>query len=69
MTIAIVLFVCQVADCVCLMSLDKMEAIPVDTHVKQIAERDYSLHFATKSCTDAVYNKIGKHLQLSVAAI
>lgn len=50
----------KVADCVCLMSLDKMEAIPVDTHVKQIAERDYSLHFATKSCTDAVYNKIGE---------
>ncbi|KAJ9086447.1 8-oxoguanine glycosylase ogg1 [Entomophthora muscae] len=33
----------KVADCVCLMSLDKSEAIPVDTHVFQIAVRDYKI--------------------------
>uniref|UniRef100_A0A8C3FT56 N-glycosylase/DNA lyase n=1 Tax=Chrysemys picta bellii TaxID=8478 RepID=A0A8C3FT56_CHRPI len=33
----------KVADCVCLMALDKAEAVPVDTHVWQIARRDYSL--------------------------
>ncbi|KAJ1975464.1 8-oxoguanine glycosylase ogg1, partial [Dimargaris verticillata] len=32
----------KVADCICLMSLDKPEAIPVDTHVWQIARRDYA---------------------------
>jgi N-glycosylase/DNA lyase len=26
----------KVADCVCLVSLDKLDAIPVDTHVRQI---------------------------------
>ncbi|CAJ0942441.1 unnamed protein product [Ranitomeya imitator] len=29
----------KVADCVCLMALDKPEAVPVDTHVWQIAKR------------------------------
>jgi N-glycosylase/DNA lyase len=33
----------KVADCICLMSLDKLSAIPVDTHVWQIALRDYGL--------------------------
>lgn len=28
----------KVADCVCLFSLDKLDAIPVDTHVRQIGE-------------------------------
>ncbi|XP_065127386.1 N-glycosylase/DNA lyase isoform X2 [Paramisgurnus dabryanus] len=32
----------KVADCVCLMSLDKSEAVPVDTHVWQISRRDYN---------------------------
>ncbi|ODQ56127.1 putative mitochondrial N-glycosylase/DNA lyase, partial [Saitoella complicata NRRL Y-17804] len=31
----------KVADCVCLMSLDQHSAVPVDTHVFQIAVRDY----------------------------
>ncbi|KAI8873200.1 DNA glycosylase [Ramicandelaber brevisporus] len=31
----------KVADCICLMSLDKHDAIPVDTHVWQIVVRDY----------------------------
>ena len=33
----------KVADCVCLMSLDKHNCVPVDTHVWQIASRDYKL--------------------------
>ena len=36
----------KVADCVALMSLDKTQAVPVDTHVLQIAHRDY--HLRTK---------------------
>ncbi|XP_024915275.1 N-glycosylase/DNA lyase isoform X4 [Cynoglossus semilaevis] len=51
----------KVADCVCLMSLDKAEAVPVDTHVWQIAKRDYQ--FASsgrqKSITDKLHRDIG----------
>lgn len=36
----------KVADCVCLMSLDKHGCVPVDTHVWQIARRDYRLRTA-----------------------
>ncbi|XP_054990803.1 N-glycosylase/DNA lyase isoform X2 [Sorex araneus] len=31
----------KVADCICLMALDKPQAVPVDVHVWQIAQRDY----------------------------
>nr|XP_020020188.1 N-glycosylase/DNA lyase isoform X1 [Castor canadensis] len=34
----------KVADCICLMALDKPQAVPVDVHVWQIAQRDYSWH-------------------------
>ncbi|RXN12613.1 N-glycosylase DNA lyase [Labeo rohita] len=51
----------KVADCVCLMSLDKFEALPVDTHVWQIAKRDYSFAAGNsqKTLTDRVYKEIG----------
>uniref|UniRef100_A0A8C5Q7A4 N-glycosylase/DNA lyase n=1 Tax=Leptobrachium leishanense TaxID=445787 RepID=A0A8C5Q7A4_9ANUR len=51
----------KVADCVCLMALDKPEAVPVDTHVWQIAKRDYlpQLGQGNKSLTDRVYREIG----------
>jgi len=31
----------KIADCICLFSMDKDEAIPVDTHIRQIVERHY----------------------------
>lgn len=37
-------FPSQVADCICLMALDKPQAVPVDVHVWQIAQRDYNWH-------------------------
>jgi N-glycosylase/DNA lyase len=37
----------KVADCVLLMSLDKKEVIPVDTHVHQIAIKHYGLRSAS----------------------
>ncbi|XP_051873999.1 N-glycosylase/DNA lyase isoform X2 [Pristis pectinata] len=51
----------KVADCVCLMSLDKPGVIPVDTHVWQITKRDYLSHLGAgqKSLTDKVYREIG----------
>ncbi|XP_042195538.1 N-glycosylase/DNA lyase isoform X2 [Callorhinchus milii] len=51
----------KVADCVCLMSLDKPEAVPVDTHIWQIAKRDYAKNFGgtQKSLTNKVYRDIG----------
>ncbi|XP_028840908.1 N-glycosylase/DNA lyase [Denticeps clupeoides] len=51
----------KVADCVCLMSLDKAGAVPVDTHIWQIARRDYSFGAGSvrKSLTDRLYQEIG----------
>ncbi|XP_070766518.1 N-glycosylase/DNA lyase [Enoplosus armatus] len=51
----------KVADCVCLMSLDKAEAVPVDTHVWQIAKRDYNYASGNgqKSITDKLHRDIG----------
>ena len=52
----------KVADCVCLLSLDKSEAIPVDTHVWQITSKHYLPSLTkTKSLTDKVYKEIGEN--------
>lgn len=48
----------KIADCVCLFSLDKYEAVPVDTHVMQLARRLFLPELTTKSITDAAYRKI-----------
>ncbi|XP_074500044.1 N-glycosylase/DNA lyase isoform X2 [Sebastes fasciatus] len=51
----------KVADCVCLMSLDKAEAVPIDTHVWQIAKRDYNYASGNgqKTITDKLHRDIG----------
>ncbi|XP_078111422.1 N-glycosylase/DNA lyase [Sander vitreus] len=51
----------KVADCVCLMSLDKAEAVPIDTHVWQIAKRDYNYASGNgqKSITAKLHRDIG----------
>ncbi|MCW3060637.1 MAG: ogg1 [Capsulimonas sp.] len=49
----------KIADCVCLFCLDKDAAIPVDTHVRQIAERYYLQGAAPKSLTKNSYALIG----------
>ncbi|ESZ99570.1 8-oxoguanine DNA glycosylase [Sclerotinia borealis F-4128] len=54
----------KVADCVCLMGLGWGEAVPVDTHVWQIAQRDYKFGKGkTKSLTKATYDAIGDHFR------
>ncbi|XP_018431607.1 PREDICTED: N-glycosylase/DNA lyase [Nanorana parkeri] len=55
----------KVADCVSLMALDKPEAVPVDTHVWQIANRDYlpQLGQGKKTLTDRLYREIGDYFR------
>jgi N-glycosylase/DNA lyase len=49
----------KVADCICLMSLNHLQAIPVDTHVFQIAQH-YLPHIAKlKTVTGKAYTEIG----------
>lgn len=54
----------KVADCVCLMGLGWGEAVPVDTHVWQIAQRDYKFGKGKhKSLTKGTYDAVGDHFR------
>ncbi|OCT53265.1 N-glycosylase/DNA lyase [Cladophialophora carrionii] len=54
----------KVADCVCLMGLGWGEVVPVDTHVLQIAQRDYKLAKGkTSSMTKATYDTVANHFR------
>jgi N-glycosylase/DNA lyase len=54
----------KVADCVCLFGLGWGESVPVDTHVWQIAQRDYKFGKGKhKSLTKATYDAIGDHFR------
>ena len=49
----------KIADCVCLFSLDKTEAVPVDTHVWQLAKALYFPDWTErKSITSLAYNTV-----------
>ncbi len=50
----------KIADCVCLFSLGKDEAVPVDTHIRQICYRLYKNEKKCKSLTPAVYRGISE---------
>ncbi|KAJ1928058.1 8-oxoguanine glycosylase ogg1, partial [Tieghemiomyces parasiticus] len=58
----------KVADCICLMSLDKAEVIPVDTHVWQIALRDYTFDLTPASTVGPSPNasRVGSKLATAV---
>ncbi|KAI7828331.1 DNA glycosylase [Kickxella alabastrina] len=45
----------KVADCVCLMALDKPGAVPVDTHIWQVALRRYQLVTGQKAPSTKAY--------------
>ncbi|KAM9534018.1 N-glycosylase/DNA lyase isoform 2-T2 [Guaruba guarouba] len=49
----------KVADCVCLMALDKAEAVPVDTHVWRIARQRYGMELGSRSITPRAHQEIG----------
>ena len=49
----------QVADCVCLMGLGHLEAVPVDVHVLRLAQRDYGVDQAT-GLTSKAYRTVGE---------
>ncbi|KAL7927578.1 DNA glycosylase [Trichoderma austrokoningii] len=54
----------KVADCVCLMGLGWGESVPVDTHVLQIAQRDYRFgKKGPKTINKAMYDAIGDHFR------
>ena len=54
----------KVADCVCLMGLGWGEAVPVDTHVWQIAQRDYKLGKGkNSSMTKGAYDMVANHFR------
>ncbi|CAG8452241.1 7057_t:CDS:2 [Paraglomus brasilianum] len=55
----------KVADCVLLMSLDKPNAIPIDTHVWQIAKRSYgfSSSASSKTLTPRMYTEIAEYFR------
>jgi len=48
----------KLADCICLFALDKDEAVPVDTHIRQIALRLFLPDLAGKSLTPRVYSAL-----------
>ncbi|KAK3298848.1 DNA glycosylase, partial [Chaetomium fimeti] len=59
----------KVSDCVCLMGLGWWEAVPVDTHVWQIAQRDYNFGKNSggkgggKTFTKAMHDAVGDHFR------
>ncbi|TYZ68531.1 hypothetical protein PybrP1_000155 [[Pythium] brassicae (nom. inval.)] len=60
----------KVADCVALFALERLDAIPVDTHVLQIAQREFDAALAeTKSLTPAVYRRVGDHFRARFAPL
>ncbi len=58
----------KIADCVCLFSLDKDEAVPVDTHIRQIVQRTYLAEYEppvpmSKTLTKNTYTKIASDVR------
>lgn len=53
----------KVADCICLMSLNHLSAVPVDTHIIQIAKHYLPEVANIKSMTPTLYRKIGNEFR------
>jgi N-glycosylase/DNA lyase len=50
----------KVADCICLFCLDKDDAVPIDTHTRQIAVRLFAPDAESKSLTPRVYQALAE---------
>lgn len=53
----------KVADCICLMSLNHLSAVPVDTHIIQIAKHYLPEVANVKNLTPTLYRKIGNEFR------
>ncbi|MDQ3855170.1 MAG: 8-oxoguanine DNA glycosylase [Chloroflexota bacterium] len=53
----------KLADCIALFALDKNEAVPVDTHVRQIAVELYMPELRARSLTTNAYNRVADFLR------
>lgn len=53
----------KVADCICLMSLNHLSAVPVDTHIIQIAKHYLPEVANVKNMTPTLYKKIGNEFR------
>lgn len=53
----------KVADCICLMSMDHLKAVPIDCHIYEIVCRHYmpNLRNERKTLTDNVHDMIGQY--------
>jgi N-glycosylase/DNA lyase len=49
----------KIADCICLFGLQHDQAVPVDTHIRQIGVRLFRPELGPKTLTPSVYNAIG----------
>lgn len=53
----------KIADCVCLFSLGKDEAVPVDTHIWAVAKEIFDTQIATRSLTPSTYETVARLYQ------
>lgn len=53
----------KVADCICLMSMDHLESVPIDCHIYEIVCRNYmpNLRRERKTLTESVHDLIGNY--------